>query len=99
MLSGSGEGHTAYFYKRLKVQGTYDDRKTPIVSIPGRKGFKDEVTGEEEADVQVYCDPAFLEGVKSAVGKVIRLRKETEVLMSNHMAEGRPKRTSSAPNR
>ena len=77
------------------MHGTYDDSKVPIVTIPGRRGFKDEVTGTEESDVRVYCDPAYLKGVQSAIGKVIVLRKETENLMNSHLAEGRPKRNAS----
>ena len=96
LIIGSHEGHTAYFYKRLNVEGTYDDSHVPTLTIPGRKGFLDEATGGAEKDIQVYCDPAFLNGVKGAVGKVSKLKTATDDLLNSHLSAGRPKRAASS---
>lgn len=86
---GSGEGHTAYFYKRTNqppVTSARVDQALPQVLIPARLGF-------DEEDELVYCDPAFHTAVTDAVGKLDVFRAKTHELLQRHLSAGRPVRS------
>jgi hypothetical protein len=90
---GSGEGHTAYFYKRINIpktssisESSESTESTNEVLLPARIGF-------EEVDEYVICDPCFLEGIKQAVEKVSVTKSRIDSLLSEHLNSGRCLRT------
>jgi hypothetical protein len=88
-MHGSGEGHTAYFYKRTNIarEANDDDLK---VMIPGRESY-----GEE--DVHVVCDPLFSDAVRLAVGDKTELHRIVQGQSTEAMGSGRPQRTRQPP--
>jgi hypothetical protein len=87
-MHGSGEGHTAYFYKRTnKPPALRNSPEIQSVVLPKRDGF----VGEK--DVTVTCDAAFLECVELAVGPIEQLRDfSAQVVNDTLLSEDRPKR-------
>ncbi len=95
IFSGSGEGHTAYFYKRI---GTIPS--TPVLSnqksltIPKRTNFR-----LAESDTEVYCDELFYEPAKQATQEVEILAETVKIAIDEHLNSGRSKRTTRASTR
>jgi len=85
-MFGSGEGHTAYFYKRINIPTQFNSARMPKVKLPARKGFA-------ETDEEVFCDPAFLPAVSDAVSKVVIFQGKTNELLASHLSSARPTRT------
>lgn len=83
---GSGEGHTAYFYKRVNIPTRFNSASMPKVKLPARKGFA-------ESDEEVFCDPSFLPAVTDAVSKVASFLVKTNDLLASHLTSARPTRT------
>jgi hypothetical protein len=88
-ILGSGEGHTAYIYRRISSDtDAVVDRDVPnqkSLKIPGRAEIHEE-------DVEVTCDAAFYEASKLALGDSSILKAYTKTIILNHMDAGRPKR-------
>lgn len=73
-MHGSGESHTAYFYKRINI----DDKKfnttnSTQLSVPSRAW----ITGE--TDTQVWCDNMFLQCATDALGDIDKLKNNVSV--------------------
>lgn len=83
---GSGEGHTAYVYKRVDIPTQFNSARMSKVKLPARKGFA-------EVDEEVFCDPAFLPAVTDAVSKVSEFSLKTNELLASHLTSSRPTRT------
>jgi len=84
-MMGSGEGHTAYIYRRRHPPPAEDVCTTRLL-VPARAGV-------DEVDVEVACDPAFLAAATAAVGPLEVLKTHTDALMAAHLSSGRPTRT------
>ncbi|KAJ1412193.1 hypothetical protein B484DRAFT_402394 [Ochromonadaceae sp. CCMP2298] len=90
-MHGSGEGHTAYIYKRTNKAPTKpkgpsnDSRSWEKLLIPGRSRFN-------EKDTEVYCDKAFFPAAKLAVGPTADLRQTVKDAVNAHMDASRGKR-------
>lgn len=87
-MHGSGEGHTAYFYKRSNSPPVLrNGPEIQSVVLPKREGFAG------ERDVTVTCDVAFAECVQQAVGPIEGLREfAVQVVSDTLLSEDRPKR-------
>jgi hypothetical protein len=83
---GSGEGHTAYIYMRAnkppKVPTLPAQR---VLKVPGRLSLQEE-------DCEVYCDEAFYEACRLAVGEVKELRAHVKDVVKQHLDGTRSKR-------
>jgi len=89
-MFGSGENHTAYFYKRINREGIHSlvgsaPTGTTKITIKARPGFA-------EKDVDVACSDCYVRAVKAAVGDVRKLEKSTREKVKAHMNAERPKR-------
>lgn len=85
-MHGSGEVHTAYFYKRILTESPAVPRNAIKVVIPRRPGF----VGEK--DVEVVCAEAFVDAVKLAVGPLSALKQHVKKIADANMSAERPKR-------
>ena len=85
LVAGSGEGHTAYFYKRT-IPLVRAPAGEPKVALKKRAG----IAGE--TDQEVSCDAAFAEAVALAAGPVAAVRAKAEALVAEHLSSNRPKR-------
>jgi len=96
-MTGSGESHTAYFYKRSNRPGVHE-LKGPApagcvkVTIPPRSGFA-------EKAVTVACAACYEKAVRAAVGDSGALLREAAVTVQSHFDEGRPSRDRKVPSR
>jgi hypothetical protein len=89
-LLGSGEGHTAYIYKRTNKAPLKPTLPNQVVlKIPGRASLN-------EADSECYCDQAFFAGSALAVGPVADLREYVSGVVAEHLSSARPKRERKA---
>ena len=83
---GSGEGHTAYIYKRINIPPIKPTLpKQKILTIPGRNDLN-----EETCDV--YCDEAFYHSSKLAVEEMSILKKYVKEKVNEHTNSTRSKR-------
>ena len=86
MCLGSGEGHTAYIYKRVNTAPTKPLLpKQKVLNIPGRISLN-------EKDIQVFCDEAFYDASKLAVEDTKTLNESVKDIVNKHMDSTRPKR-------
>jgi len=85
-MHGSGENHTAYFYKRIMRETPDIPRNALKVLIPRRPGF----VGEK--DVEVVCAQAFEKAVRLAVGPLSALKEHVKKIAEENMSADRPKR-------
>ncbi len=83
-MHGSHEVHTAYLYRRNN-RPSAPKASDIIVRIPARLGF-------DEEDVDVVCDPIFVEATRLAVGKVADLKDHVVRIACEHMTSERPRR-------
>ena len=88
MIPGSGENHTAYFYKRSSDRSQEEPSMTKI-SLPGRKHLQEE-------DLEVVCDPLFLEPIRQAIGPLSKFMSDVDMLMTKIFNAERPKRVRKA---
>eukprot|EP01041_Mallomonas_annulata_P012339 gene12339-25963_t len=92
-MHGSGEVHTAYFYKRLPTppppsllaDNLPDD--AVIITLPARS----RIAGDTE--LSVACASVFKNAIELAVGPIAALAAHANALSQAHLAEGRPTRT------
>jgi hypothetical protein len=90
-MHGSGEGHTAYFYRRtnnapkLKESDSGASGKYTKVKLPARPGF-------DEKDTSVLCDKLFADCVRTAAGSVEALMAEADKVVDETLNANRPKR-------
>lgn len=85
-MTGSGEGHTCYFYKRTSTPKPLKVRSgTSIIHIPAREGF------DEEA-CDVVCADKFKPCVSLAVGDFNTYKAGVAAQAEEMMNSGRPKR-------
>ena len=87
-MHGSGEGHTAYFYKRVPLQASVKRQNQPNqkkLTIPVRGSLSllfaddDGNTKEEDKEEIVSCDAIFYEASKLAMASDMRkLKAHTE---------------------
>ena len=86
-MHGSGEGHMAYFYKRINTPPTVNTAIKRNLLLPARPGFKG------EKDEEVVCDPAFLACSELAVGDIAPLADHArEVVRNELLSSTRPVR-------
>lgn len=88
-MHGSGEGHTAYFYRRSnsapKLSAAQTADKYTKVKLAARPGMA-------EKDVNVLCDKLFADCVKLAAGDVEALQAEADKVVDETLNATRPKR-------
>lgn len=84
-MCGSGEGHTAYFYKRVNIPKVSSVSTLPIVRLPKRSGF-------EETDEDVHCDPVFIDAIATAVDELKATQAKIGKLFEYHLNSSRPVR-------
>ena len=88
-MHGSGEGHMAYFYKRInEVPKISAEARSHLkkVAFPKRPGF-------DEKSVDVLCDKSFEECVKLAVGDIAPLLEHAKEIVDTHLlSSARPVR-------
>lgn len=98
-MHGSGESHTAYFYKRRSssippsVRITSDTIAAAglcTLTLAGRPN------ADNEADELVFCADAFAAVVTAAAGPVTALKAQSKAVVTSHLDGGRPVRTRSA---
>lgn len=83
---GSGEGHTAYIYKRANKPPKMPTLPAQtVLKIPGRLSLQEE-------DCEVYCDETFHEACRLAVGEVGELREYVKGVVKQHLEGDRSKR-------
>ena len=87
-MLGSGESHTAYFYKRSNAQAQIEPSMKKII-LPGR-------TQLNEEDIEVVCDPLFLEPIRLAVGPHEKFKSHVNATMSKVFNADRPRRERKA---
>jgi hypothetical protein len=85
---GSGEIHTAYFYKRASTPATL--KQKPGVSIISLKG-RDHVSGDAKEE-QIACDNSFKESVLLAAGSSMDAAANIKTAVETLTAAGRPTR-------
>jgi len=87
-MHGSGESHMAYFYKRTNaaMSSAAAERQPNLkkLTLPQRPGF-------DEEDETVFCDKAFMQCAKLAVGPVKALGEHAAVIVDT-MLTTKPKR-------
>ena len=83
ILTGSGEGHTVYFYKRACPLGS---------SRTGCKKINLPQISKELPAIEIYTDKAFFDAIKLAVGPVQALLAHATEAVREHLASERPKR-------
>mmetsp|Transcript_24351 Transcript_24351/g.35723 ORF Transcript_24351/g.35723 Transcript_24351/m.35723 type:complete len:408 (+) Transcript_24351:29-1252(+) len=85
-MTGSGENHTAYFYKRASRPAPCRARpNTSIVCIPAR-------AGSDEQPIDVVCSDKFKECVTLAVGPLEECAQYVRTVADTMINAERPKR-------
>lgn len=88
-MHGSGEGHTAYFYRRTNSApklspGETADKYTKV-KLSARPGMN-------EKDIQVLCDKLFADCVELAAGDVEALQAKADLVVDETLNAVRPRR-------
>ena len=96
-MHGSGEGHTAYFYKRTEASiAAALKSKTPLPNqkqllVPAREGFRNGLLFEEPTTVA--CDALFYTASELAMRTDLTdLTAHVKAVVKEHMEHERPKR-------
>lgn len=85
-MLGSGESHTAYFYKRANSPPTTPSNSLKKLLLPPRSNFSEEA-------LEVYCDNAFYDASKLAVElKKDALQQHVTDVVIQYQDSARPKR-------
>ena len=84
-LTGSGENHTAYFYRRNNTPPAISPEMT-LLRLPGRVELN-------EKDVEVVCDPLFSRPIELLTGNPTALLDDVKNIVRHHLEDERPKRT------
>ena len=97
-MTGSGEGHTAYFYRRLdrslprRVKGAPPPQVAQghmcAITLPARSGFDQRGETEEV----IYCDNTFRDCVLLSISDLDSYRRDVKVSAEAMLTAGRPKR-------
>lgn len=86
MITGSGESHTAYFYKRTNTPARCVPRTgTSMLTVPAREG-----SSLRHSDM--VCSNYFKESIEFALGPVEELAEYVEAVSNKILNSGRPKR-------
>lgn len=84
--AGSGESHTAYFYKRTNTPACCVARTgTSMLAVPAR-------AGSLLRHSDVVCSDYFRESIELALGPVEALAEHVESVSNKILNSGRPKR-------
>jgi hypothetical protein len=86
-MTGSGEIHTCYFYKRSNTPAPCKARpNTTLISIPPRVGSND------PENLTVVCADAFTESILLAVGNLDNFKTYVRSVANKMISSGRPVR-------
>ena len=84
---GSGESHTAYFYKRTSSPASCNPRNgTSLIQVPTREGSNNDV-------LEFVCSNYFKECIENALKPVDVFSQQVELISNKILNSGRPKRT------
>jgi hypothetical protein len=84
--TGSGESHTAYFYKRTNSAAPCAARTgTSLLQVPAREG-------SQLRHSDVVCSNYFRECIEQALGPAEALAEHVETVSNKILNSGRPKR-------
>jgi hypothetical protein len=87
---GSGENHTAYFYKRLSTPAPRTARPgTSLITLPARPSAQG---GRREAPLTVVCSDKFKHCVELAAGDVLACQQYVSGVTDDMINAERPKR-------
>ena len=84
--AGSGESHTAYFYKRTNSPAPLKARAgVSMLQVPARESTRPHVS-------EVVCSNYFRSGIELALGPVNELVQHVDEVSNKILNSGRPKR-------
>jgi len=102
---GSGEGHTVYFYKKI-TDSDMNNRNPGESTDSGYSGVVQnhekrvilQKRRDDEEDVTLVCEEAFLEAIQVAVGPIKDLQEHSAKIVDNYLSSNKPIRPRK-PNR
>lgn len=86
-MSGSGEGHTVYFYERACPLGK-STTGCRTLTLPAKGNLP---------TAEVECDEVFYDAIRLAVGAVQTLKDHATDAFQKHVTSERPKRERKQP--
>mmetsp|Transcript_11506 Transcript_11506/g.18785 ORF Transcript_11506/g.18785 Transcript_11506/m.18785 type:complete len:392 (+) Transcript_11506:75-1250(+) len=91
-MTGSGESHTAYFYKRTNSPAPLKARAgVSMLQVPPRESSHPEIS-------EVVCSNYFRHSIELALGPVDELSEHVEKVSNKILNSGRPKRERKSRN-
>lgn len=85
-MHGSGEIHTAYFYRRTNIPRSIDFEVDNPMILPNALSGK--------SDETIVCDKIFQRAVELVIGDLSEYHKHVSALTSEHLNSSRPRRSN-----